>query len=359
MSHEVYICYDDHDEITANAICHVMEENKIKCWLMSRDLGVDHVVDGVLEAINQSKVMVLIFSNYSKNSNYVNTEVDIAFTDEIPILVFKIDESKLDGGLEFFLSNKHWLDAYPNPEVKFENLIRDTSKLLGKPINKPIVNESKINNQSGIVKESEDNIGKESAYKNTSKDIGDVVPVEEMSKTEDSKKTVELVKKEPKRVIKTKDSKVDNTDLPFFKRFKIPIIIGVVVLVLIVGTFAFMTFNANNNSSDIPSDINVKITKFKVVDDSKGDISGMYSYEVEGSVSPMPDDANKYKITSDFYDGGGNLVNSTEISLNQIQKSGNDLLLGSSISDSKNIVRVEIKLINNKNIVISQDESEL
>ena len=139
MNHEVYICYDDKDQITSNDICHVLEENKIKCWFKTRDLGVTHMVDGIMEAIKEAQVMVLIFSSHAKESNFVNTEVDIAFTENIPILVFKIDESKLDGGLEFFLNNKHWLDAYPDPEVKFDSLIRDTSKLLEKPISKPVV----------------------------------------------------------------------------------------------------------------------------------------------------------------------------------------------------------------------------
>lgn len=144
MGHDVYICYDDKDQITADAICHVLEDNKIKCWLKTRDLGVSHMVEGIMDAINGAQVMVLIFSSHSKHSNFVNTEVDIAFTENIPILVFKIDESKLDGGLEFFLNNKHWLDAYPNPEIKFESLIKDTSKLLGKPISKPVINNKKL-----------------------------------------------------------------------------------------------------------------------------------------------------------------------------------------------------------------------
>ena len=53
MSHEVYICYDEKDQITADAICHVLEENKIKCWMKTRDLGVKHMVEEIMEAINQ------------------------------------------------------------------------------------------------------------------------------------------------------------------------------------------------------------------------------------------------------------------------------------------------------------------
>ena len=48
MSHEVYICYDEKDQITADAICHVLEENKIKCWMKTRDLGVKHMVEEIM-----------------------------------------------------------------------------------------------------------------------------------------------------------------------------------------------------------------------------------------------------------------------------------------------------------------------
>ncbi len=148
MGHEVYICYSDEDKLTAEAICHIFEENRFKCWLNSRDLPKHYDVEDISNAIRASKLMVLVFSNYSKTSNYVHSEVDIAFSQNIPILVFSVDDSKLDGSLEFFLGGQHWLDAYPNPSIEFENLIYEASKILDKPVQKPILDEKVVKKAS-------------------------------------------------------------------------------------------------------------------------------------------------------------------------------------------------------------------
>lgn len=149
MVHEVYICYSSNDKMTADAICHVLEENKFKCWIKPRDLGVHHIAEEITQAIRESQIMVLVFSENAKNSNYVNTEVDIAFSSKVPIVVFRIDASVLDGGLEFFLENKHWLDAYPNPALEFRNLVVDVAKLLDRPISDPVISSNIIDSMAG------------------------------------------------------------------------------------------------------------------------------------------------------------------------------------------------------------------
>ena len=148
MVHEVYICYSSNDKMTADAICHVLEENKFKCWIKPRDLGVHHIAEEITQAIRASQIMVLVFSENAKNSNYVNTEVDIAFSANVPIVVFRIDSSVLDGGLEFFLENKHWLDAYPNPALEFRNLVVDVAKLLDRPISDPVISSNIIDSMA-------------------------------------------------------------------------------------------------------------------------------------------------------------------------------------------------------------------
>lgn len=132
--HDVYICYDYEDKKTADAICHALEENNIRCWIRPRDLSVKHETEETMEAIKESKLIVLVYSNYSKNSNFIKNEIDLAFSYNLPIFAFNIDNSKLDGSLEFFLKGQHWLDAYPNPSNEFKNLIVDVSTILGKKI---------------------------------------------------------------------------------------------------------------------------------------------------------------------------------------------------------------------------------
>ena len=130
MAHDVYICYDEKDVETAKDVCEELENDGLECWVKNRDAGVKDIVTEIMDAIKSNKVMVLLYSKNSKNSNYVNNEVNRAFSQKKPILVFQIDDSKLEGSLEFFLRNKPWIKAYPNPEDKFDELVADTQNLV-------------------------------------------------------------------------------------------------------------------------------------------------------------------------------------------------------------------------------------
>ena len=132
MNHDVFICYDENDKQTALEVCHLLEENRIKCWIKSRDYTSKDSVEKISQAIRDSRCMVLIYSKDSKNSKPVITETDIAFSSGISILVFNIDESKNNGGLEFFLKNKPWISAFPNPSEQLKTLVESTSDKIGK-----------------------------------------------------------------------------------------------------------------------------------------------------------------------------------------------------------------------------------
>uniref|UniRef100_UPI003890372C toll/interleukin-1 receptor domain-containing protein n=1 Tax=Methanobrevibacter sp. TaxID=66852 RepID=UPI003890372C len=58
MEPDVYICYSSSDKNAADAICHVLEENKFKCWIKPRDVGIGHIAEEITAAIKASKSMV-------------------------------------------------------------------------------------------------------------------------------------------------------------------------------------------------------------------------------------------------------------------------------------------------------------
>lgn len=288
MAHDVYICYDERDLEIAKDVCDTLEDKGLECWLKNRDAGVNHMVDEIMNAIKKAKVMVLLYSKNSKQSNFVNNEVDIAFAEKRSILVYQIDESKLEGGLEFFLRNKPWIEAYPNPQDKYEVLVKDASRLVKKQ-------QSQDRNVSNVV-----------------------------------------------------------------KQHKIPVIIGIVVLLLIVGVLGYMMFGGGSGTADSSNikagDVSLKITDFHVDDVRKENTDWNYSYFVGGTISPA---ANGCKIIVDFYDQTGKLVESTETPFEDAQKVSSGFLLGSATSDENTIRIADVQLVNSDDIIIAQDESEL
>ena len=130
MSHDIFISYSSKDKTTADAICHILEENKLRCWIAPRNIRAgQNYPEQIMDGLRAAKLVVLVFSKNSQESVFVNNEIDAAFSLNKSILSFKIDETLPANKMGFFLKTKHWLDAYPDPESVFETLVND-AKLL-------------------------------------------------------------------------------------------------------------------------------------------------------------------------------------------------------------------------------------
>jgi formylglycine-generating enzyme required for sulfatase activity len=134
MNHDVFISYSSKNKQVADAMCHVLEEHKIRCWIAPRDIphGADYG-DVIDEAIVNCKVFVILFSEQSAVSPWVKGELNLAFTEQKKIFPFRIDDTKMKGAIRVMLNQTHWVDAFPKPEEKFGELAEEISNVLGKP----------------------------------------------------------------------------------------------------------------------------------------------------------------------------------------------------------------------------------
>lgn len=131
MAHDLFISYSSKNKTTADAICHVLEENKFKCWIAPRDIpSGSKYTNEINEAINGCKIFIIVFSENVLSSEWVDSEITLAITKSKAILSYRIDPTPYSGGYELMLQNKHWIDAYPNPEQKFGDLLDSVGKLL-------------------------------------------------------------------------------------------------------------------------------------------------------------------------------------------------------------------------------------
>jgi len=118
MAHDVFICHSSVDKVVAEMVRATLEnrEKKIICWIAPRNItpGVKYAA-ALVDAINNCKVFLLILSAASNESPQVEMEVDRAASKNLPILCFRIDEVVLSKTLEYYLSNRQWLDAITPP----------------------------------------------------------------------------------------------------------------------------------------------------------------------------------------------------------------------------------------------------
>jgi hypothetical protein len=122
MAHDVFISHSTSDKSVSDAVCAALENAGIRCWIAPRDVQPGRSFAGeITRAIQESKIMVLIFSAHSNNSEQVLREVQLAVNSHLHIIQFRIEDVLLNDDLKYFLSTPHWLDALTPP---LENHLR-------------------------------------------------------------------------------------------------------------------------------------------------------------------------------------------------------------------------------------------
>ena len=128
MAHEVFISYSANDKPVADAVCARLEQDSFRCWYAPRDVapGADRGA-AILEAVEQSKVMVLIFTDFANESGEVLREINNAVRCGVVIVPFRLTKASPSGSMRYYLSTVHWLDAL---DGELEENIRRLSELV-------------------------------------------------------------------------------------------------------------------------------------------------------------------------------------------------------------------------------------
>ncbi len=130
--YDVFISHSQKDKAVADAVCAALEQSRVRCWMAPRDIPAGKTwASAIIAGIEESQVMVLVFSADSNNSEQVLREVERAVAKSVVILPFRIDDTAMSKDMEYFLSARHWLDALAQPlEAHLEHLVKRVRGLL-------------------------------------------------------------------------------------------------------------------------------------------------------------------------------------------------------------------------------------
>ena len=124
MVRDVFVSYSQPDYGCAMELVGRVEQEGINCWIAPRDIApsADWAAE-IIDAISNSRTMILVFSASSNDSPQVRREVERAVHKQVSILPFRIENVLPSKSLEYFLSAQHWMDAFPPPrEVHYARL---------------------------------------------------------------------------------------------------------------------------------------------------------------------------------------------------------------------------------------------
>jgi len=109
---DVFISYASHDKAVAESVCKALERAGVVCWIAPRDvIPGESFAGAIVHAIDATKVIVLVLSEHSADSQHVLREVERASSRRHPVIAFRIDLAPMPADLEYFLNTSQWLDA--------------------------------------------------------------------------------------------------------------------------------------------------------------------------------------------------------------------------------------------------------
>jgi ABC-type amino acid transport substrate-binding protein len=132
MAHDVFISYASEDKPLADAICSTLEAHKIRCWIAPRDvLPGTSWGSAIIQAIEEARILVMVFTSNSNESPQVMREVERAVKNGLTIIPFRKDDIVPSKQMEYFIASCHWLDAMDPPlERHLKNLANSVLVLL-------------------------------------------------------------------------------------------------------------------------------------------------------------------------------------------------------------------------------------
>lgn len=114
--YDVFISYASKDITVADKVCSYLESVGHLCWIAPRNIepSNDYAAE-IIKGLESSKILLLILSKNSNESEQVLREVERAAGKRIRIVVLNIQYVEaLSKSLEYFITQRQWIRAYDN-----------------------------------------------------------------------------------------------------------------------------------------------------------------------------------------------------------------------------------------------------
>ena len=132
MAHAVFVSHSAKDAEVAQAIVARLEAESIACWVAPRDVipGADWG-ESIIDAIESSRIMVLVFSRDANASRQIKREVERADGKSLYTIPCRIDDTEPTKALAYFISTAQRMDLFPQPlEPHLDTLAQTVATVL-------------------------------------------------------------------------------------------------------------------------------------------------------------------------------------------------------------------------------------
>jgi len=126
----IIISYSKEQKNVAKKLVSKLESEGFSCWIEPRDLQDNKDKNqAIKDAINNSEILVLIFSNLADKTEELIFQYDTAFESEKKIIPYIVTDVEKTITVQHFLNTHHWINAY---DASFEEATTNLIDLIQK-----------------------------------------------------------------------------------------------------------------------------------------------------------------------------------------------------------------------------------
>ena len=131
MSASVFISYASQDQKVANTLCKALEGRGFNCWIASRNIAPgENFQIAIVRAIRSAKIMLLVFTGNSNNSEEMAKELALASQSRLIVVPLRIEDVRQNDAFAYEFATRQWIDFFADWETAMEQLAHRISVAL-------------------------------------------------------------------------------------------------------------------------------------------------------------------------------------------------------------------------------------
>jgi TIR domain/Sel1 repeat len=128
----VFISHSSKDRAVAQTICTAIENCGIRCWISTRDIGPgENYQVKIVYAIRAARVMVLVFSANTNNSDEIKKEIALADRGKLVVIPLRVEDVQPDDALDYEFATRQWIDLFDNWEQAIGRVVEQIKMVVG------------------------------------------------------------------------------------------------------------------------------------------------------------------------------------------------------------------------------------
>ncbi len=127
MAYDIYLSYGRRHQALAVQYADALRAEGLRVWYDS----LAQTADAAAAALADSRLLVVLFSKSSNDSDQLSQEIALADREGVPVIPILIENARPRGEMLYELGPRNWIPLHPNPAAKTDQLVDALSELLG------------------------------------------------------------------------------------------------------------------------------------------------------------------------------------------------------------------------------------